>query len=68
VTVVGDGKAENVHIVGDKLQNVGSIVNALSAFKLTTPLGENYELLLNKLTKAEAKGQTALGPALVAAI
>ena len=35
---------------------------------MTTPLGENYELLLNKLSIAEAKGQTALGPALVAAI
>lgn len=68
VTVVGDGKAESVHIVGDKLENVGSIINALSTFKLTTQLEENYELLLNQLNKAEAKGQTALGPALVSAI
>ena len=39
VVVVGDGKTENVHIVGDKLNNVENIVNALSTFKLTTPLG-----------------------------
>ena len=39
VTIVGDGKAESVHIVGDKLSNVPNIVNALSTFKLTTPLG-----------------------------
>ena len=39
VVIVGDGKTENVHIVGDKLNNVDNIVNALSTFKLTTPLG-----------------------------
>jgi hypothetical protein len=68
VTVVGDGKAESVHIVGDKLNNVQSIIDALSNFKLTTPLGENADLLLNRLSKTEATGQTALGPALVTAI
>lgn len=68
VTVVGDGKSENVHIVGDKLKNVPAIVDALNDFKLTVPLAENCDLLLNKLSKAEAKGQTALGPALVSAI
>ncbi len=68
VTIVGDGKAESIHIVGDKLNSVGSIIDALSNFKLTTSLVENYDLLLNQLNKAEAKGQTALGPALVSAI
>ena len=68
VTVIGDGKSENVHIVGDKLNNVPNIMTALSDFKLTVPLEENCDLLLNKLSKTEAKGQTALGPALVSAI
>lgn len=35
---------------------------------MTTPLAENYERLLDRLNKTEAKGQTALGPALVSAI
>lgn len=68
VVIVGDGKAESVHIVGDKLNNVSNIVDALNHFKLTTTLEENYDLLLNRLNKTEAKGQTALGPALVSAI
>ena len=57
-----------MHIVGDKLNSVPNIVDALSQFKLTTPLVENFDVLLNKLNTAEAKGQTALGPALVSAI
>lgn len=68
VTIIGDGKAESVSLVGDRLNNVESIVNALAAFKLTSPLCECYEQLIGKIEKAEAKGQTALGPALVAAI
>lgn len=32
------------------------------------PLGESFESLINSLSKTEAKGQTALGPALVSAI
>ena len=68
VTVIGDGKAENVSLVGDKLNNVENIINALNTFKLTSPLSECYDQLLNKIEKTEAKGQTALGPALVAAI
>ena len=39
VTIVGDGKSESVHIVGDKLSKVPNIIEALSTFKLTTPLG-----------------------------
>ena len=54
--------------MGDKLSKVPNIIEALSAFKLTTPLGENYDVLLNKLSKTEAKGQTALGPALLSSI
>ncbi len=38
VTIVGDGKTESVHLVGDRLNNIGDIINALAAFKLTTPL------------------------------
>lgn len=68
VTIVGDGKAESVHIVGDKLSDVPNIINALNHFKLATPVAENYDTLVNKLSQTEAKGQTALGPALISAI
>jgi hypothetical protein len=66
--VIGDGKAENVSLVGDRLNNTGDILNALKNFHLTSPIAESFELLLNRLGKTEAKGQTALGPALTAAI
>lgn len=39
VTIVGDAKADTLHLVGDKLQNVATIVGALAPFQLTTPLG-----------------------------
>lgn len=55
-------------MVGDKLNSIENIINALSAFKLTSPLIESGDNLINQLNKAEAKGQTALGPALIAAI
>lgn len=51
VLVLGDGKAENVSLVGDRLNNVGDILNALKNFKLTSPIAENYESLLNTLNK-----------------
>jgi Mg-chelatase subunit ChlD len=66
--VLGDGKAENVSLVGDRLNNPVDIANALKDFKLASPIAESYELLLTQLNKTEAKGQTALGPALTAAI
>ena len=66
--VLGDGKTENVSLVGDRLNNSVDILNALKNFKLTSPIAQSYEVLLNRLTKTEAKGQTALGPALMAAI
>ena len=68
VTIVGDGMAESVHIVGDRLNKVQEVVGALAAFKLTAPLADTYDPLIKELNKAEAKGQTALGPALVASI
>jgi hypothetical protein len=43
-------------------------MNALKEFKLISSIAESYELLINQLNKTEAKGQTALGPALTAAI
>lgn len=57
-----------VNIVGDKLSNRQTIVDNLAAFKLQEPLGTAYEGLIKQLEKQEAKGQTALGPALVSAI
>lgn len=54
--------------MGDKLYKKQEIINSLSAFKMVSPLGDAYESLINSLNKTEAKGQTALGPALVSAI
>jgi hypothetical protein len=68
VLILGDGKTENVSLVGDRLNNAEDILNALKNFKLTSTIAESYEGLLNRLNKTEAKGQTALGPALAAAI
>jgi hypothetical protein len=68
VTVLGDGKAPTVNILGDKLYKKQEIINSLNGFKLVDPLGEAYANLINSLSKTEAKGQTALGPALVSAI
>ncbi len=39
VTVLGDGKAPTVNILGDKLNKRDEIVNSLNAFKLVEPLG-----------------------------
>jgi hypothetical protein len=61
-------KTENVSLVGDRLNNTADILTALKNFHLTSPIAESFELLLNRLNKTEAKGQTALGPALAAAI
>lgn len=68
VLVVGDGKAENVSIVGDRLNNGAQVLNALQNFKLTSTIAESYDNLVKKLNKTEARGQTALGPALLSAI
>lgn len=68
VTVFADDKTQIVNILGDKLYKKQEIINSLSAFKMVSPLGDAYESLINSLTKTEAKGQTALGPALVSAI
>jgi hypothetical protein len=68
VTVLGDGKAPTVNILGDKLNKRDDIVNSLNGFKLVEPLGQSYETLINSLNKTQAKGQTALGPALLSSI
>lgn len=68
VTVIGDKNTPTVNLVGDKLQNRTAIVEAMNNYKLTEPLESSYESLVNQLNKQEAKGQTALGPALVSAI
>lgn len=54
--------------MGDKLNNYEGIVNSLNGFKLTQPIVESFSGLINNLNKQEAKGQTALGPALISAI
>jgi len=54
--------------VGDKLYNKESIIGSLTNFKLNDTISEAYETLLNSINKTEAKGQTALGPALITAL
>lgn len=68
VTVIGDNKTQTVNIVGDKLNNKQAIIDSLVNFKLVDPLENSYQSLIEQLNKQEAKGQTALGPALISAI
>lgn len=68
VTVIGDNKTPTVNILGDKLHNRQSIVDSLAGFKLVQPLDVSFDSLLKQLNKQDAKGQTALGPALISAI
>ena len=42
VLVLGDGKAENVSLVGDRLNNTADILNALKNFHLTSPIAESF--------------------------
>lgn len=57
-----------MHLVGDKLSNKEQIVGSLADFKLNDPISEAYGTLLNSINKTEAKGQTALGPAMITAL
>jgi hypothetical protein len=68
VTVIGDSKNETVSIVGDKLYNKEAVINSLENFKLIDPIALSFDNLITNLNKTEAKGQTALGPALVSAL
>lgn len=54
--------------MGDKLYKKETIINSMVNFKLSDPIVESYATLLNKISKIEAKGQTALGPALISAL
>lgn len=42
VLVLGDGKAQNVSLVGDRLNSAPDIINALKEFQLTSPIAESY--------------------------
>lgn len=57
-----------MNIVGDKLLTKESVVNSLAKFKLMDPVIDSHKNLLSNINKTEAKGQTALGPALVSAL
>ena len=65
---MGDSKSEDVHIVGDKLYKKESVVESLSNFKLHDPVVESEKNLLHNINKIDAKGQTALGPAVITAL
>jgi hypothetical protein len=54
--------------VGDKLYSHEAIINSLTNFKLNDPIVEAHATLLNNINKTEAKGLTALGPALISAL
>ena len=68
VVVLGDTKCETLNLVGDKLYNHQAIVNSLANFKLNDPIAKAHTTLLNNINKTEAKGFTALGPALISAL
>ena len=68
VVALGDTKNETVHILGDKLSHKQGIIDSLTNFNLTDPIIESEKTLLNSINKIEAKGATALGPALVTAL
>lgn len=68
VTVIGDSKNQTIHIVGDKLYQKETVIQSLENFKLTDSVIDSHQNLLNNINKTEAKGQTALGPALVSAL
>ncbi len=68
VVLLGDKEAEDIHLAGDKLNSSEAILEAIKAFQFSTPIDEAYHKLIDSLNKIEAKGQTALGPALVASV
>jgi hypothetical protein len=68
VVALGDSKSETVHIVGDRLYKREAILESLAHFKLSDPILDSQGVLLNSINKIEAKGQTALGPALITAL
>ena len=51
IAVLGDDKTPTVNIVGDKLNNIHSIVDSLDGFKLTQPIASSYDNLINNLNK-----------------
>lgn len=68
VTVILDSNGTEVNILGDRLSNKEALFAALAGHKLSQPLSESYNGLVGRLGRVEAKGKTALGPALLAAV
>lgn len=72
VVVIGDGsKEDHVIITGDKLQKFDQIEeNAKKAYikYMAQPINQSLQNITNVLNKMQTKGQTALGPGLLASL
>lgn len=71
VIVVGDSSKDPLVIAGDKLNNKEQIIHEVKTTAnqiLSKPISETSESLIDKCQKLKEKGQTALGPALLASL
>eukprot|EP00475_Leptophrys_vorax_P037326 TRINITY_DN6417_c0_g1_i1.p1 TRINITY_DN6417_c0_g1~~TRINITY_DN6417_c0_g1_i1.p1 ORF type:complete len:723 (-),score=215.14 TRINITY_DN6417_c0_g1_i1:50-2218(-) len=68
VTIWGDGKSSPAIIAGGKLHKDDEIMRAAKDYEFSTPVSESKDALLKKLFSLKDKGQTALGPGLVASV
>jgi hypothetical protein len=68
VTIWGDGKSASTVIAGGKLHRDEEITKVAKEYELATPISESKDALLKKLFALKDKGQTALGPGLVASV
>lgn len=72
VNVIGDGsQQETLVIAGDRLQIYDEIVQATNGNAqrlMSQPISKTLDYLKQRLAKAQATGQTALGPALLSSL
>ena len=72
VNVIGDGsQQETLVITGDRLHIYDEIVQATDGNAqrlMSQPVSKTIDYLKNRLLKAQATGQTALGPALLSSL
>ncbi|ETO25294.1 hypothetical protein RFI_11843 [Reticulomyxa filosa] len=68
VTIIGDGINDPEFIAGDKLQKMDVLKEIGSKYKFEKNVKESSKALSDKLWGLTEKGQTALGPALVASV
>jgi hypothetical protein len=68
VVVFGDGSSEPTIIAGDRLNKVEDIIEAMKNTNLNRRIKDSAQDLITKFGHLQEKGQTALGPALMASI